>query len=103
MEDKAKGIDNTEERSLIKDMFKDAKHQRRMLMVVIFIQFIVIAGLICGLIKTSLHHQDVIKEMAEEHNRQTMELLSETEFVTEYTIETDHQSLNNGNITVNKP
>lgn len=83
-------------------MFKDSKHQRLVLAVIAIIQSFIIIGLIIGLIIVSMHSQDTIKDMAEENNRQMIELLTESELVTEYTIETDDHSLNNGYITVNK-
>ena len=91
-----------EEHNLVNDMFKDSKHQRLVLAVIAIIQLFIIIGLIIGLIIVSMHSQDTIKDMAEENNCQMIELLTESELVTEYTIETDDHSLNNGYITVNK-
>lgn len=92
----------TEERSLINDMFKDMKHQRRTSNVIIIIQAIIIIGLIASLVWISMRSQKLLKEQSSEYQTKMVELLTETEFVTEYMIDTDNNSLNNGNITVNK-
>lgn len=95
-----------EKHDLMTDMFRDLKHQRLMMFkvsfTIIFTLLAIIAGLVAGMIKISLDSQKQIKDLAEKHNKQMMEIMTESELTTEYTIETDNQSLNNGFIVVNK-
>ena len=102
-----------ESNDLFKDMLKDAKHQRLLSTVIIIILSIAVVVLGIALFKvsahcqdqikeTSMHCQDLLKEMSLEYEKQMVELLSETEFSTEYQIDTDGNSFNTGNITVNK-
>lgn len=94
--------EKNEERSLINDMFIDMRHQRRTSNVIIILEGIIIIGLIAALVWVSLRSQKLIKEQGTEYQNNMIELLTETEFVTEYMIDTDNNSLNNGNITVNR-
>ena len=93
---------NNPERSLISDIFKDMKHQRKASNIIIFVQSLIIIGLIASLVFVSLKGQRLLKEAVEDTNNRYIKLLTETEFTTEYVIETDNDALNNGNITVNK-
>jgi len=93
---------NNSEHSLINDMFKDMKHQRKTSNVIIIIQSIIIIGLIVALSLLAMRSQRLLKEAVDETNEKYIELLTDTEFTTEYVIETDNNALNNGNITVNK-
>ena len=93
---------NNPERSLISDIFKDMKHQRKASNIIIVVQSLIIIGLIASLVFVSLKGQRLLKEAVEDTNNRYIKLLTETEFTTEYVIETDNDALNNGNITVNK-
>lgn len=91
-----------EDRDLLMDIVKDTKHQNKFMRRAIILLTITVIGLIASFVAVVLHSQNVIKEMALEHERKMIELLTETEMSTEYVIETDNQSLNNGYINVNK-
>lgn len=93
---------NNSERSLIGDIFKDMKHQRKASNIIMLIQSLIIIGLIVSLVFVSLKGQKLLKEAVEDTNNKYIDLLTNTEFTTEYVIETDNNALNNGNITVNK-
>lgn len=96
-----------------KDVFADSKHQRKVYTIIIAALITIILLLIAGLVYLSYSNQEQLKEMAENNqmalkemsrdcNERITKILSETEFVTEYSLVTDNQSLNAGNITVNK-
>ena len=91
-----------ESNDLVKDIFKDVKHQRIISAIIIFLLSVAVIILGITLFKVSTHCQDLLKEMAMESDQRMIELLSETEFTTEYQIDTDNQAFNTGNITVNK-
>lgn len=93
---------NDEAMNLYKDMLSDMKDQRKSLKTVIVVLSFIVMCLIGGIIGLAFHSQKLLKEMSIECEQKIIDILGETEFITEYTIDTDGQSLNNGNITVTK-
>lgn len=99
--------------SLIKDIFKDMTAYRKHSKIHSIFHYIVIMLLIGVIFALSWHNQKLLKEqsdlynkrivqLSESYNQKMIDLLNETEFVTEYTIDTDNNSQNNGYINVNK-
>jgi len=87
---------------LYKDIFDDAKHQRKFYGKIIVTLVIIIAVLIGGMVFMSVHNQNLLKEMASECNDKIADILADADFVTEYELMTDNGSFNNGSITVNR-
>lgn len=94
---------------LMKDLWNDSKARSKVKDLVIVILSILSLVLVAGLIVISLNSQKIIKDMSiecnekiAECNKKMLEMMTETEFVTEYTIDTDNQSMNTGNINVTK-
>ena len=73
---------------LYKDLLKDSKQERRLLV----IGWIITAVFaICAIVGLSIFFMNKITN-----------LISESEFVTQYELVTDNESFNSGNITVSK-
>lgn len=82
-----------------KDIFEDAKNQRKFYSRILISLIVIIAILITGIIYLSHNNQRLLKEMSAECNEKIAAILSDADFITEYEIVTDNHSLNNGNIT----
>ncbi len=86
----------------VKDVFEDAKHQRRFYSKILISLIVIIVMLIGGIIYLSSQNQKLLKEMSTECNDKIAAILSESSFMAEYELVTDNSSFNTGNINVTK-
>ena len=85
-----------------KDIFEDAKNQRKFYSRILISLIAIILLLIGGIIYLSHNNQRLLKEMSTECNEKIASILTDMEFVTDYTFTTDNQSFNLGDFTVTK-
>lgn len=75
--------------SLLKDTLNDLREQNKFIKKIIFILSGIILSLILGIICLSIYH-----------NEKLMDFVTNSEFVSEVYIDTENESVNNGNINI---
>lgn len=75
--------------SLLKDTLNDLREQNKFIKKIIFILSGIILSLILGIVSLSIYH-----------NEKLMDFITNSEFISEVYIDTENESVNNGNINI---
>lgn len=75
--------------SLLKDTLNDLREQNKFIKKIIFILSGIILSLILGIVGLSIYH-----------NEKLMDFITNSEFISEVYIDTENESVNNGNINI---
>lgn len=75
--------------SLLKDTLNDLREQNKFIKKIIFILSGIVLSLILGIVSLSIYH-----------NEKLMDFVTNSEFISEVYIDTENESVNNGNINI---